>query len=95
MPKRTFKDHMTIGKGPDQIDLHFFGRGHTGGDAWVLFPALRIVAAGDDFAWNNQLPLLDTNNGGSAVAIPGHADEGARARSARAPTSSSPDTARR
>ena len=55
---------------PDQIDLHFFGCGHTGGDAWVLFPALRIAAAGDDFAWNNQLPILDTNNGGCAVAYP-------------------------
>ena len=70
MPKRTFKDHLTIGQGPDQIDLHFFGCGHTGGDAWVLFPALRIAAAGDDFAWNNQLPLLDTNNGGCAAAYP-------------------------
>jgi glyoxylase-like metal-dependent hydrolase (beta-lactamase superfamily II) len=70
MPKRTFKDHLTIGKGPDQIDLHFFGCGHTGGDAWVLFPALRIAAAGDDFAWNNQLPILDTNNGGCASAYP-------------------------
>jgi cyclase len=70
MPKRTFKDHLTIGKGPDQIDLHFFGCGHTGGDAWVLFPSLRIAAAGDDFAWNNQLPILDTNNGGCASAYP-------------------------
>src|SRR5688572_21756566 len=42
LAKRTFKDRMTIGKGPDQIDLHYFGRGHTNGDAWVLFPALRV-----------------------------------------------------
>src|SRR6202040_1121671 len=38
MPKRTFKDKMTIGKGPDQIDLYYFGPGHTNGDAWVVFP---------------------------------------------------------
>jgi hypothetical protein len=37
---------MTIGKGPDQIDLYYFGRGHTNGDAWILFPALRVVHAG-------------------------------------------------
>ena len=70
MPKRTFKDRMTIGSGADQIDLHYFGRGHTNGDAWVLFPALRIVHAGDIFAWNDRLPFVDANNGGSGVEIP-------------------------
>ena len=70
LPKRTFNDRMTIGSGADQIDLHYFGRGHTDGDAWVLFPALRVVHAGDIFASNTGLPLLDTNNGGSGVAIP-------------------------
>ena len=68
LPKRTFKDRMTIGSGADQIDLHYFGRGHTNGDAWVLFPALRIVHAGDIFSGKN-LPLLDANNGGSGVEI--------------------------
>ncbi len=70
LPKRTFKDRMTIGSGADQIDLYYFGRGHTNGDAWVLFPALRVVHAGDIFASNTGLPILDTNNGGSGVAIP-------------------------
>src|SRR5262249_16162189 len=36
MAKRTFKDKMTIGKGADQIDLYYFGPGHTNGDAWVV-----------------------------------------------------------
>jgi glyoxylase-like metal-dependent hydrolase (beta-lactamase superfamily II) len=69
LPKQTFKDRMTIGKGADQIDLYYFGRGHTNGDAWVVFPALRVVHAGDIFSGKN-LPLLDTNNGGSSVEIP-------------------------
>ena len=68
LPKRTFTDRMTLGSGADQIDLHNFGRGHTNGDAWVVFPALRIVHAGDIFSGKN-LPLLDTNNGGSGVEI--------------------------
>ena len=68
LPKRTFKDRMTIGKGPDQIDLYYFGRGHTNGDAWVLFPALRVVSAGDIVSGKN-LPLLDANNGGSGLEI--------------------------
>lgn len=68
LPKRTFKDKMTLFKGPDEIDLFYFGRGHTNGDAWVLFPALRVVHAGDIFSGKN-LPLLDANNGGSAAFI--------------------------
>ena len=47
LPKRTFKDQMTLFKGPDQVELYYFGRGHTNGDAWVLFPTLRVVSAGD------------------------------------------------
>ncbi|HEY3159793.1 MAG TPA: MBL fold metallo-hydrolase [Vicinamibacterales bacterium] len=68
MPKRTFKDKMTIGKGADEVDLFYFGRGHTNGDAWVLFPANRVLHAADIFSGKN-IPLLDANNGGSAVEI--------------------------
>jgi glyoxylase-like metal-dependent hydrolase (beta-lactamase superfamily II) len=68
LAKRTFKDKMTLGSGADQVDLYYFGRGHTNGDAWVLFPSLRIVHAGDIFSGKN-LPLLDANNGGSGVEI--------------------------
>src|SRR3954454_17386958 len=68
LPKRTFKDKLKIGKGADEIDLYYFGRGHTNGDAWVVFPALRFVHAGDIFSGKN-LPLLDTNNGGSGLDI--------------------------
>jgi cyclase len=68
MPKRTFTDKMKIGKGADQIDLYYFGRGHTNGDAWVVFPALRFMHAGDIFSGKN-IPLLDANNGGSGVEI--------------------------
>ena len=68
MAKRTFKDKMTVGKGADQIDLYYFGRGHTNGDAFVVFPALRTMHAGDIFASKN-LPLIDSDNGGSAVDI--------------------------
>jgi cyclase len=68
LPKRTFKDKMTLFKGPDEVDLFYFGRGHTNGDAWVLFPALRVVHAGDIFSGKN-VPLLDANNGGSAALI--------------------------
>jgi cyclase len=68
LAKRSFKDKMSIGSGADQVDLYYFGRGHTNGDAWVVFPSLRVMHAGDIFSGKN-LPLLDANNGGSGVAI--------------------------
>jgi glyoxylase-like metal-dependent hydrolase (beta-lactamase superfamily II) len=69
LPKRTYKDKLTLGTGKDQIDLYYFGPGHTNGDTFVVFPALRTLHAGDMFAWK-ALPLIDTSNGGSAL---GHA----------------------
>ncbi|HKE83533.1 MAG TPA: MBL fold metallo-hydrolase [Vicinamibacterales bacterium] len=68
LPKKTFKDTMKLGKGNDEVDLYYFGRGHTNGDAWVVFPALRVMHAGDIFSGKN-IPLLDTNNGGSGLEI--------------------------
>ena len=68
MASKTFKDKMTIGKGADEVNLFYFGRGHTNGDAWVVFPALRLAHAGDIFSGKN-LPLLDANNGGSGTQI--------------------------
>jgi cyclase len=68
MPKKTFKDKMTLGSGADRVDLYYFGRGHTNGDAWIVFPQLRAMHSGDIFAGKN-LPLIDTNNGGSVNEI--------------------------
>jgi glyoxylase-like metal-dependent hydrolase (beta-lactamase superfamily II) len=66
---RTFRDSLTLGAGADRVDLRYFGRGHTNGDAWVVFPAMRVLAAGDIVSGKN-LPLLDYNNGGSGAEIP-------------------------
>jgi cyclase len=66
LPKRTFKDKMTVGTGADQIDLYYFGPGHTNGDAWVVFPALRAMHAGDMFA-SKGIPTVDGDNGGSML----------------------------
>jgi glyoxylase-like metal-dependent hydrolase (beta-lactamase superfamily II) len=69
MPKRTCTDQMTIGTGADQITLRYFGRGHTNGDAWVVFPALRVVHTGDLFP-RKGLMFMDGTNGGSGVDAP-------------------------
>jgi len=68
MPTKTFTDRLTLGSGSDQIDLYYFGAGHTDGDAFIVFPALRAMAAGDIFAWK-MAPLIDPMAGGSVVAL--------------------------
>jgi cyclase len=69
LPRRTFKDSLTLGSGDERIELHYFGRAHTGGDAWILFPALGALHTGDAFA-NKVIPIIDANNGGSGVEYP-------------------------
>ena len=69
LPTRTFADYLALGDGADRVELRYFGRGHTNGDAWVFFPALRVMHAGDIFP-GKSLPLLDVNNGGSGFEMP-------------------------
>lgn len=69
LPTRTFTDRLTLGEGSDRVDLYYFGRGHTNGDALVVFPALQTMHAGDLFPGKNP-PFIDTNNGGSGVEYP-------------------------
>jgi hypothetical protein len=68
MPDRTFKDKLTIGRGQDQVDVYYFGAAHTGGDAFVVFPAVRAMHGGDVFPWK-AAPLVDRMIGGSGVAL--------------------------
>lgn len=66
LPKKAFKEQMTLGSGKDRMDLYYFGRGHTNGDAWIVYPALRVMQTGDIFAWRDA-PTLDRANGGSGL----------------------------
>ena len=64
MAKRTFKDKMTIGTGADQIDLYYFGRGHTNGDAVYHFENANIMHVGD-LVFNKRHPYVDRGAGAS------------------------------
>jgi cyclase len=66
LPKRTYKDQLTLGSGNDRVELHYFGPAHTGGDTFVVFPTLRVMHTGDVFP-NKGIPIMDGNNGGSGV----------------------------
>jgi glyoxylase-like metal-dependent hydrolase (beta-lactamase superfamily II) len=67
LPKRTYKDRLSLFSGKDQIDLYHFGRAHTNGDTFVVFPAVRAMHAGDVYP-RAHMPFIDmADNGGSAV----------------------------
>jgi glyoxylase-like metal-dependent hydrolase (beta-lactamase superfamily II) len=70
LPGRTYTDRLTLGSGKDQVDLYHFGAGHTNGDTFVVYPALRTMQAGDMFPWKDA-PFVDRSNGGSGLAWPG------------------------
>jgi glyoxylase-like metal-dependent hydrolase (beta-lactamase superfamily II) len=47
LPRRTFKDKLSLQHASLQVELGYYGRGHTGGDAVVVFPQLRLAHVGD------------------------------------------------
>ena len=67
LPAKTFTDKTTLLTGKDKIDLYHFGRGHTDGDTFVVFPALKAIHTGDMFA-RKATPFVDSKNGGSLLA---------------------------
>jgi len=69
LPSRTYTDRLSLLDGDDQIDLYYFGRGHTSGDSIVVFRALGVAHTGDLFAWKG-VPYIDVGNGGSGVEYP-------------------------
>ena len=84
----TFTDELDVNLGGKQVRAKHFGRGHTGGDAVMYFPADRVIHTGDLFLTYPPQPFIDYANGGSAlewtktldkmlaldfdIAIPGH-----------------------
>jgi len=84
----TFSEEMDVYLGGKEVRARHYGRGHTGGDAVMYFPADKVIHTGDLFLTFPPQPFIDYANGGSAlewtktldaalkldfdVAIPGH-----------------------
>jgi glyoxylase-like metal-dependent hydrolase (beta-lactamase superfamily II) len=51
------------------MDFYYFGRGHTNGDAIIVFPALHVAHFADLFA-RKAVPNVMQFDGGSAVSLP-------------------------
>jgi glyoxylase-like metal-dependent hydrolase (beta-lactamase superfamily II) len=74
-PTMTFTGRGAIHLGGKDVRMYYFGRSHTNGDAVVLFPAQRVLAAGDMFTFGDATPeLVDYAGGGSAKEWPGTLD---------------------
>jgi cyclase len=66
MPARiVFTDETSVFLGGKEVRAHYYGRGHTNGDAVIYFPALRTLHTGDLMA--GTTPLVDYSGGGSVV----------------------------
>ncbi len=59
----VFTDETSVFLGGREVRAHYFGRGHTNGDAVIYFPELRTIHTGDLMAGTS--PLIDYPGGGS------------------------------
>ncbi|WP_295654461.1 MBL fold metallo-hydrolase [uncultured Mucilaginibacter sp.] len=63
-PDTTFTDTWKIKVGDETIKAHYFGRGHTNGDAMIHFENANIVHIGD-LVFNRRYPVIDMAHGAS------------------------------
>lgn len=73
LPRITFADESAVYLGGKEVQAHHYGRGHTNGDAFIYFPAHRVIHTGDLFV--SGAPLIDYANGGSGIAWTATIDE--------------------
>jgi len=64
-PTQTFAKDYVLKLGGAEVQLHFYGRGHTGDDTMVYFPDAKVVMVSDEMSDGN--PVIDWANGGSWV----------------------------
>jgi glyoxylase-like metal-dependent hydrolase (beta-lactamase superfamily II) len=64
IPRLAFSDEQQVVLGGKEVIAKYVGRGHTNGDAVVLFPGERVLHTGDLFVTSGA-PFCDTANGGS------------------------------
>ena len=82
LPRITFTDQLAVNLGEKEVQAHYFGRGHTSGDAVIYFPELKAIHTGDLFLNFRATPgrngappkplnlpiYADYNQGGSLLA---------------------------
>jgi cyclase len=68
----TFTRDISIFLGGKEVQARFLGRGHTNGDAVIIFPAVRTIHTGDLVSTIGTTfgPMVDYDGGGSIVELP-------------------------
>ena len=69
LPNKTFTDKLTLFEGKSRVDVYYFGRAHSNGDAVVAIPFSNLAYVGELLP-AKELPLVDRAQGGSALAFP-------------------------
>ena len=70
LPRVTFSDRLDVHLGGKDVEAHYFGRGHTSGDAIIYFPESRAIHTGDLFISSSRpgVPIyVDYVQGGSLL----------------------------
>ena len=49
LPRITFATELAVNLGGKEVQAHYYGRGHTSGDAVIYFPELKVIHTGDLF----------------------------------------------
>jgi cyclase len=49
LPRITFSQELAVNLGGKEVRAHYYGRGHTSGDAVIYFPELKVIHTGDLF----------------------------------------------
>jgi cyclase len=68
-PDTTFTKNWKIKVGDEHIRAHYFGTGHTNGDAMIHFENANIVHTGD-LVFNRRYPFVDNSAGASVKHWP-------------------------
>lgn len=87
-PEIVYSDETAVYLGGVEVQVHYYGTGHTNGDSIIYFPDLKTVHGGDIL--HGIAPFIDYANGGSSrgwvgtvngilsldfdTAIPGHGE---------------------
>jgi cyclase len=73
VPRVSFSDETEVFLGGKEVRSHYYGRGHTNGDAVMYFPAARVIHTGDLYTIGSSkapltvAPFIDYSAQGSAV----------------------------
>jgi glyoxylase-like metal-dependent hydrolase (beta-lactamase superfamily II) len=70
VPTVTFAQDYTLKFAGAQVDAHYWGSSHTGGDTIVYLPDMKLVMVSDTMPLPNATPGINPGNGGSAVQVP-------------------------